>query len=336
MIEPLKIALLHDSILPPKTYGGIERIVVNLAYEFKRLGHDVRVICRKGSQLEDFETIALPPDYKTRHPDEWVPRDIDFLHAHQPLPLKPSRPFLVTIHGNGHEGETYWPNTNFLSQSHARNHAAQTYIYNGVDPKLYPFTKDKDDYYVFLARASWRVKNLKTTITWARDLGVKLHVMGGTGTNDELITYHGMVGEKEKLPLLSRAKALVYVTNWDEPCAVAPLEALACGTPVIASTNGCMPELVRPGTGVVCASYEEMLAAPARLASIDPAACRRSVEEVFSVTRMADDYLKLFQKIRTRGELDQSPHYAFSRASVRYLYKPTLVNRLRFAALGKI
>lgn len=327
---------MHDSVLPPKTYGGIERIVVSLAYEFRRLGHEVIVLCRKGSRLEDFETFDLPSNYQTAAPREWLPRGIDFLHSHQPLPLKPEIPFLVTIHGNGHANEQYWRNTNFLSESHCRNHNAKYLVYNGVDPSHYPFVEKKQDYFVFLARTTWRVKNVKTAIAWANDMGVRLEIMGGSGVSRGHIHYAGLVDEPKKLELLSNARALIYPTNWDEPCAGAPLEALACGTPVISSVNGCMPELVRPGTGVLCEDYLDLLGAISRLESIKPIDCRKAVETFFSVGRMAQDYLALFKKVQEQGELDHEPRYNFHPESVKLLYKPTVKNRMMLALTGKI
>lgn len=332
----MKIALLHDSVLPPKTYGGIERIVVSLSYEFRRLGHEVVVVCRKGSKLNDFETVELPTGYATMPPSKWLPAGIDFLHSHQPLPIKPEIPFVVSIHGNGHAEEKYWRNTNFLSQSHAHNHSGKYYVYNGVDPTRYSFVEKKEDYFVFLARTTWRVKNVKTAIAWANDLGVRLEIMGGSGVSRGNIRYNGLVDEAEKVKLLANARALIYPTNWDEPCAAAPLEALACGTPVITSVNGCMPELVRPGTGVVCENYAELLNAPKVLESVKPSDCRKAVETFFSVQRMAQDYLSLFDRIMKQGELDHEPHYNFDPSSVKFLYKPTIANKLRHALLGKV
>ena len=332
----MKIALVHDSVLPPRTYGGIERIVVALAYEYRRRGHDVTVICRQGSRLEDFETVHLPADYNEADPATWIPKDIEFLHSHQPLPVKPAIPFLVTIHGNGHSEERYWKNTNFLSESHCRNHNGKYFVYNGVDPDRYPFVEKKQDYFVFLARTTWRVKNVKTAIAWANDLGVKLVIMGGSGISRGGIEYRGLVDEPEKVELLSNARALIYPTNWDEPCAGAPLEALACGTPVISSANGCMPELVRPGTGVVCRSYAELLGAPKALEKVKTSDCRRAIEEFFSLRRMAEDYLSLMQRIVKSGELDHEPSYNFDPESVELLYKPTVANRLRATLFGKV
>jgi glycosyltransferase involved in cell wall biosynthesis len=144
------------------------------------------------------------------------------------------------------------------------------------------------------------------------------------------------VDEPEKIELLSKARALIYPTNWDEPCAGAPLEALACGTPVISSVNGCMPELVRPGTGVVCETYADLLGAVKKLESVKTSDCRKSVETFFSVNRMAEDYLALFHKILEMGELDHEPHYNFDPSSVKLLYKPTIANRLRVKLTGKV
>lgn len=332
----LRIGLLHDSILPPKNYGGIERIVLALAAEYTRLGHEVTVICRKGSPLRDYAVSELPSDYGTRPPEDWLPKGVDFLHSHQPLSVRPSVPFLVTIHGNGHLGEKYFANTNFLSESHCRNHDAKFLVYNGVDATRYPFRAKKDDYFVFLARTTWRVKNVKTAIAWAQDLGVRLEIMGGSGRSRGGIRFRGLVDEAEKIELLAGARALIYPTNWDEPCAAAPLEALACGTPVISSVNGCMPELVRPGTGVVCENYEQLLRAADAVQSISPEACRRSIEATFSLSRMAQDYLALMARILAEGELPHSPRYRFNPKSVRLLYKPTLRNRLSLAVLGKV
>lgn len=335
----MKIGLLHDSILPPKNYGGIERIVVNLAEEYRRRGHEVVIFCRKGSHFSDFKYQYLPENMNAIGEQEFAnlwPNDLTFLHSHQPLPFEPSLPYLITIHGNGHPQEKYFSNTNFLSQSHARNHTASVYVYNGVDPQKYPFVEKKSDHFVFLARTTWRVKNVKTAVRWAKDVNVPLEIIGGSGRSTHLIHYNGLLNEPEKVKILSTARALIYPTNWDEPCAAAPLEALACGTPVISSTNGCMPELVRPGTGIVCESYSDMFEAINNIRSIRPADCRRAVEEFFSLKRMTDDYLALIGRILKEGKLKQAPKYNFNKDSVRLLYKPTIWNNLSVRLRGKI
>jgi glycosyltransferase involved in cell wall biosynthesis len=333
------LALVYDADLPPKNYGGTERVVLSLAKEYRRAGHKVLLVCRQGSTIQDFDAITLPTNFSVADVERAVPADCDFLHFHQPIPVEPHRPYLVTIHGNGQVGERYLPNTNFLSQSHARNHNGRYYVYNGVEPSEFPFVREKEDYFVFLARAKWRVKNVKTAIALANDLGTRLEIIGGEGLSKGLIRYRGSLSEKEgKLELLSKAKALLYPTNWDEPFGLALLEAWSCGTPVITSVNGAMSELVQPGAGVgfKCQTYAEMLEAARRLDSLRPEDCRRYVEENFSAEKMAASYLKLIEEIRAHGKFEQNPAYNFDPESVRLIYKPTAWNRLRLKLTGKV
>ena len=166
-----------------------------------------------------------------------------------------------------------------------------------------------------------------------------MKIIGGRGISRGNIEYLGFVDDAVKNKVLGGARALIYPTNWDEPCAGAPLEALACGTPVISTKNGCMPEMVFEDTGVLCESYGDLLGAPKKLENVRPAQCRKRVEEYFSVKRMAEDYLKLFDRILQIGKLvgpDQLPHYNFKKESVRFLYKPTFINHARLMMTGKI
>jgi len=334
----MHILLFHDSFLPPPHYGGIERIVVTLAEEYARRGHRVSVLCRKGSKLAGSQVVEIPDKFQGNIEDI-IPSDVEFIHSHQPLPVEPKRPYLITIHGNGHPEEKYIANTNFLSRSHARNHSSEIFVFNGVDPRRYTFVIKKQDYYIFLARTTWRVKNLKTAIAWANDLKVHLKIIGGNGISRGNIEYLGFVDDATKNRELGNARALIYPTNWDEPCAGAPLEALACGTPVISTANGCMPEMVFADTDVVCETYGDLLKAPEKLRTVKPSDCRKRAETYFSVERMAGDYLKLFDVILKKGKLvrpDNLPHYNFKKQSVRFLYKPTLFNQARLMMTGKI
>jgi glycosyltransferase involved in cell wall biosynthesis len=313
---------------------------VTLAEEYTRQGHRVSVLCRPGSKLSGSDVVELPEGWKGGDIESLIPSDVEFIHSHQPLSMEPKRPYLVTIHGNGHPKERYLANTNFLSRSHARNHSSNIFVFNGVDPKRYTFISKKEDYFIFLARTTWRVKNLKTVIAWANDLKVKLKVIGGNGVSRGLIEYVGFVDDAVKNKILGGARALVYPTNWDEPCAGAPLESFACGTPVISTKNGCMPEMVSDGvTGVTCDTYSDLLVAKEKVAHVNPKDCRDAAEKYFSVNRMATDYLALFEKIIRDGKLVDKknlPHYSFKKESVRFLYKPTLVNQARLFMTGKI
>lgn len=336
---PMHICLFYDEVLPAKHYGGIERIVVLLADQYKKSGHKVTVLCKRGSSLPEYNVIHVPEGWNGKDIEALMPGDVDFIHSHQPLPVEPKRPYLVTIHGNGHPKENYWPNTNFLSKSHAANHACSTYVFNGIDPTHFPFVEKKEDYFLFLAKIKWRAKNIKTAVAWAHDLKVKLKVIGGEAKNTKYVEYLGFVKDEIRNPILSKARALVYPTNWPEPCAAAPLEAFACGTPVIGSSNGCMPEMISPETGVACENYSDMLGALKKLEKTSPRACRDRVEKEFHVSRMAGEYLALAKRIVETGKLvsfENRPHYNFKSGQVKYLFKPTLLNQIKMAVKGKV
>jgi len=334
----LKIVLLHDSVLPARHYGGIERVVMNLAHELTAVGHQVVLACRAQSQVSPYEHVVLPRNYLELAPETYLPKDVDFLHLHQPLRVRPKIPYLVTIHGNAQPGESYWPNSCFLSRSHAANHNSSVFVYNGINVSDYPFVAQKENYFAFLARAKWRVKNLKTCLDLSKDIDVRLEVMGGSGLSTSRVRYHGSIGEDQgKLEILSRATALLYPTNWPEPFGMALVEAMACGTPVIASANGAMPEIVSPATGVICKSYDEFVLAAKQISTLVRVEdCRAHVEKNFSSRAMAENYLKLYEEIVRVGEFKQSPRYAHRPESVQLLYKPTLLNRLKLKLLRKI
>ncbi len=331
----MKIALAYNEILPPHRYGGVERVVMNLAKWYTRMGHQVFILAKRDSPLSEYEHGFYPETWNDL--SDHIPADIDFLHLHQPDPKKPRKPHLMSIHGNASPGERYHPNCNFVSRSHAHNHNAKYFIYQGIDVDHFPFLAHKQDYYVFLAKAKWRVKNLRTAIDFAHDVKVPVKVIGGEGRNSKYVEYLGFLGDHEgRLEILSQARGLLYPTNWDEPCALAPLESLACGSPVIGSANGCMPEIVPPTCGVVTNDYTTYVSGHRKLDTIDPQICRTTVERNFSAERMAQDYLGLIDKILQVGELDQSPGYAFQKSSIQYLFKPTWQNRLQFAIRQKI
>src|SRR5690606_39487785 len=111
------------------------------------------------------------------------------------------------------------------------------------------------------------------------------------------ITYHGVVGGPARLKALSEARGLLHLIGFDEPFGLSVIEAMACGTPVIAYRRGSMPELIEHGkTGFLVDSFEEAIEAIGRLGEIDRRVCRRAVEERFTVQRMADEYAALDRK----------------------------------------
>jgi glycosyltransferase involved in cell wall biosynthesis len=181
-------------------------------------------------------------------------------------------------------------------------------IYNAVDTDLYSFNDSPEDYFVFLGRIS-NEKGTHLAIAAALQAGVKLKVIGPDwGTfdywkkevepylDDKNIEYIGSLPRKETIPYLANAKALLFPIQWEEPFGLVLIEALACGTPVIAFNKGSVPEIITDGTtGFIVGSTEEMAEATARIGAIRRQACRDAVEERFTFDTMANEYESLYQ-----------------------------------------
>jgi len=211
-------------------------------------------------------------------------------------------------------------------------------VHNAVDPSLFPFLAEKSDYFATLAR-SHPDKGQTIAVQAARKLGVKLKLAGVVADlkrprqvlmelanplsryrgiddfryfSDEIfpyleedqIEYIGDLSGQAKLDFLAGAKALLFPIQWDEPFGMAPIEALACGTPVVAMARGALPEIIQHGVnGFLAHTTREFMQYMRRVDEIDPVVCRRSVEERFSAHHMAREYLQRYKTIlrRTAG-----------------------------------
>jgi glycosyltransferase involved in cell wall biosynthesis len=121
---------------------------------------------------------------------------------------------------------------------------------------------------------------------------------------DPLVEYVGEIGDAEKPAFLGEAAALLFPIDWPEPFGLVMIEALACGTPVIARRCGSVPEVIAPGcTGFIADTVDDLAQAIRRLDRIDRAACRRDAEARFSVARMADGYESVYERLEARAEL---------------------------------
>jgi len=291
----MRIALVHNAKLPVFGYGGTERVVTWLAKGLSEAGIDVILAAAPGSQ-NPYGEVAFPDFSK---PVETQIPSADLFHHFVTPPYEPEVPYLVTIGGNGQMGETFLPNTAFVSRNHAQRHGADAFVYNGVDPDEYLFRVDKQDYLVFLAKAAWRVKNVSGAIRMARAKKRPLKILGGTNWNPfrRGVQWKGMVGGKEKAELVSGARALLFPVIWNEPFGIAVVEALVSGTPVIASRRGSLPELLTRDVGFLCEKESEFIDAIDRLPEISPDRCREWALDKFHYRKMTDAYLKLYEEI---------------------------------------
>jgi len=185
-------------------------------------------------------------------------------------------------------------------------------VYNGIDPGRYEFNDSPGGYLLYLSRLN-REKGILTAIEVAKVAGQKLVIAGNSAgnaewsyflheiqprLNDEHISFRGQVNFQEKVELLKNAKALLFPIDRQEPFGLVMIEAMACGTPVIAFRKGSVPEIVEHGrTGFVVDTPEEMIKAIERVSTIDRKACRKIVEEKFTLKQMVDKYEEIFAKI---------------------------------------
>jgi glycosyltransferase involved in cell wall biosynthesis len=184
-------------------------------------------------------------------------------------------------------------------------------VYNGIPIDNYPYREDKEDFLFFLGRAD-EEKAPHLAIEAARRAGRQL-VMCVTTKNEREQRYwaeqvepllgddvqvHGECDQEQKADLLGRAAALLFPIQWAEPFGLVMIEAMACGTPVVAWRNGSVPEVVDDGvTGFVVDSMDEMVQAIGRVGGLDPRATRAHVEERFSAAAMVAGYERAYARI---------------------------------------
>ena len=302
------IAQVVRSKVPPTGYGGTERDVYWLSRALAEMGHRVYLVARPGSRPVGAELIGIPHRI-TRLSDilKVIPSEVDIIHFHYPIEAEPKAPYLITVHGNMGRQEQVLPSTVFLSRDHARRHRSRHFVYNGLDLSEYGDRGGKEDYFLFLAKFLSR-KGLDTAICLAKELSFPLIAAGGRRISfRKSIRYVGEVDGEEKRTLLARARALLLPVRWPEPLGLVAIEALASGTPVIASRLGGLREIVSSEVGFLCDTYEEFVEAVRNIDRVNPEDCRKRAAECFSAEVMARNYLKYFERILEKGGLGDEP-----------------------------
>jgi glycosyltransferase involved in cell wall biosynthesis len=253
----------------------------------------------------------------------------DVLHVHSPFSslaaaVETSVPAIHTLHGSftaemsglyAQVADRAWFVA--ISEAQRRTNEALRYagvVYNGIDVDRYPFVTEKDDYLLFLGRAAPE-KGWLRAVEAARLTGRRLISAVKISHPTEIEEWEkrirpilpegsevlGEIGHEEKAALLAHAQAVLFPIDWDEPFGLVMTEAMACGTPVIATPRGSVPEVIADGeTGwiVDVEGYpEEAAERLAKLDSIDPAACRDRVWRLFSKEAMVAGYERIFAEV---------------------------------------
>jgi glycosyltransferase involved in cell wall biosynthesis len=245
---------------------------------------------------------------------------VDLLHY--PLVRHCATPCLTTLHGRLDLPDLLPLHRHFREQalvsiSHSQRKplgAACRWlatVQHGVPEHLYPFQQRPDDYFAFVGRISPE-KRLDRAIEVAQATGVKLRIAAKVDRVDEayfrreieplldhpLVEYLGEIAQAEKSEFIGRARALLFPIDWPEPFGLVMIEALACGTPVIAWRCGSVPEVIEHGvTGLIVDDTAQAVDAARRIDAIDRGACRRAYERRFTARRMAERYVEVYSAL---------------------------------------
>ena len=214
----------------------------------------------------------------------------------------------------------------YISISDADRSAELNYIatiYHGIDLRLFDFNPKSDDYLLFFGRFH-HDKGAKEAIEIAHTCNRKLVMAGIIQDEDYLkkyvkpfidgtqIVYVGSAGPEKRNELLGRAAALLYPINFNEPFGFSVIEAMACGTPVIAINRGSMSELIDDGlNGFLVSDKESAAKAVTRIPEIDRQNCRKFVEERFTVDRMVEKYIAVYEQILERTKREDNRPWGF-------------------------
>ena len=306
----MRITLVAERTIPCKGYGGTERQVDWLAKELSRLGHRVVLIAGRGSSHPLCEVRQASSAAECRAA---IPADTDIVHFHGSY-TEASRPALYTMHGFAPKLPQREQNWSFVSASHARNHGRKTFVYNGFPIDAYRLSATKTSRLLFLAGIARAGKNLNRAVDLAKAFDFQLDIAGGSRWQLLLRTkvrrqgvffkslgrrfrYHGTVDGEEKLRLLGEARAFLNPIAWEEPFGMAPVEAMLCGTPVLTTPRGAMPEIVDDATGRFFDTDAEFARALADIAALSPERCRESAADRFPIAGTAQGYLDLYKRI---------------------------------------
>jgi glycosyltransferase involved in cell wall biosynthesis len=303
----MKVTIVHDAKIPVTHYGGIERVIWYLGKGLAALGHEVTYVVPLGSVCP----FARVLPYDAALPIEpQVPPDSDIVHVHFFPNATLSKPFLMTVHGISDRFDLDFPiNTVFISQQQAAANGAQAVVYHGLDWDDYgknPALDNPRRYVHFLAKAAWRLKNVRGAIGIARKAREKLYVMGGNRLNfkmgfrltlDPNVRFFGMVGGAQKNALLASSKALIFPVRGHEAFGLALIESLYFGCPVLGTPYGSLPELITADYGTLSTRADDLAYALRHIDDFDRVKCHQYATEQFDHLTMAKNYLHYYEKI---------------------------------------
>ena len=339
----LKIALTCSPFIqvPPIGYGGLERVVYDIAVPLAKMGHEVTVFAADGSHAEGCEVFTFGPPMLTvqcnwlqeehnaleKSLEKLLAGKYDIIHTHDWFGLHYKQrllhPELRICHtAHGHLNIDWWKTTpapfplnmfaisQWMRQQQDAHGFPSHVVYNGVDMDKYAYKAEKGGRLLFVGRID-TFKRPEVAIDVAKRLGVGLDICAGTFVqSDEFmksisdqcdgqkIIWHQEPTQEKKVELMQNAMCLLTPSKMGEPFGLMNAEANACGTPAIGMNDGAIAEVIAEGvTGYVVNDINEMVEAVKKVGQIDPATCRKHVDDNFSREIMAKNYLAQYREI---------------------------------------
>jgi glycosyltransferase involved in cell wall biosynthesis len=331
--------------IPPKRSGGTELFLASLAQGLRKLGHEVVLYANGESELPVEVRWLYPKgqwpikgdfseSLKEMNHTAWAVRDAadscDVVHINNVYGLPHSRfanaPFVYTVHHEhdsalsefySHFPEVYYVTISDFQRQREKMPNLRT-IHHGIDLSQYRFRDKKQQYLSFLGRIA-PIKGTHLAISVAQRSGIPLKIAGENQPmfrdyfeaevkphiDGKFVEYVGEADLAAKNELLGNSLALLFPIQWNEPFGLVTIEAMACGTPVLALPGGSVKEIVSDGiSGYVCRSVGEMVGCAREIESwIRPVAIRRYAEQHFSMERMAGEYSRLYGAIHRPSPL---------------------------------
>jgi len=338
-----QVAPLYESV-PPKLYGGTERVVSYLSDELVRQGHDVTLfasgdshtkarlisVCDEALRLNRHcvdplvhHVLLLEQVFKHLPEFDLVHFHIDYLHF--PWTRRQHTPSLTTLHGRLDVPDLVPLYREFKEMPVVSISDAQRTplpwlnwvgtVHHGLPEQLYRLHNEPGRYLAFLGRISPE-KGVDQAIEIARRAGMEIRIAAKIDGADRSyfeefikpmldhpqVTFIGEIGESAKDEFLGNAFALLAPVNWPEPFGLVMIEAMACGTPVIAYRRGSVPELIEHGvTGFIVQGIEEAVEALDRVPMLSRRKCRQVFENRFTASRMVQEYAALYEEMLERS-----------------------------------
>ena len=334
-----QVAPLFESV-PPKYYGGTERVVTYLTEELVRQGHEVTLFasgdsvtkahlvaaCRRSLRLDkhcidqlSHQVLMLEHVFQRAAEFDIVHFHVDYLHF--PLSRREQLTHVTTLHGRldipdlvplYHE----FRDMPVVSISNCQREPLpwanwQATVYHGLPADMYQFHDKPGIYLAFLGRISPE-KRVDRAIEIARQVQIPLKIAAKVDPvdkdyfegvvepllRDPLVEFVGEIGKVEKEDFLGNAYALLFPIDWPEPFGLVMIEAMACGTPVIAYRSGAVPEVMEEGhTGFIVQGLEDAVEAVRRVPELSRKRCREIFDQRFTAARMAQDYVQLYERL---------------------------------------